>query len=512
MQRAYFLFYITIFYYFQVTNGAKQHKKEAENQEGKSSNRKMKFLIINMVFAFVFGCWFGNNELREQLQSARNLNKQIVESLSKETFWFYNFKSRYEMEDSQNKKLREELEKARRLNKEIVESLSEEKVWYYDVRSSVSKDLENSRAFALENKVVLLQKQIKSRNDTLYFYIQSNFEKEVESLKSQIHIFERELDQSRISNEETEKKLRNQLDASKKLHSQHLDTVKKEFSKVTNQYFYVKSNYEKERALSSLLGKEVETLMNQIKNCKKEADQTKVSNEASEKKLRNQLNASKKLHGQHLDTVRKEFSKVTNEYFYVKSNYEKEKALANSLEKEVEALKIEVEDFVFGISELLLKDPKKRANLNNENPMGENVELNESDLRKWKISKESESGTVQLINKAKGTLNDFEQNRESANNQWILSYRTIVPYGMRKAQFTNMGNGHGIYKGWVLSLNNIFTGLPEITLMPMNTNHFDQWLVSETDPNGWMDIVNQETGMYLQLCGKKLTIGNCNSD
>jgi hypothetical protein len=90
---------------------------------------------------------------------------------------------------------------------------------------------------------------------------------------------------------------------------------------------------------------------------------------------------------------------------------------------------------------------------------------------------------------------------------------------MRKAQFTNMGNvyyhrsnGYGIYKDWVLSLDNIFTGLPEISLMPMNTNHFDQWLVSETDPDGWIDIVNQETGMYLQLCGKELTLGNCNSD
>ena len=80
---------------------------------------------------------------------------------------------------------------------------------------------------------------------------------------------------------------------------------------------------------------------------------------------------------------------------------------------------------------------------------------------------------------------------------------------MRKTQFTNIGKGHSIQ---VLSLNNIFTGLPEITLMPMNTNHFDQWLVSETDPDGWVDIVNQETGMYLQLCGKELTLGNCNSD
>ena len=252
---------------------------------------------------------------------------------------------------------------------------------------------------------------------------------------------------------------------------------------------------------------EVESLKNQIKTSEREFEQTRVSYEASEKKFRNQLDASKKLHGQHLETVRKEFSKVTNEYFYVKSNYEKERALSNSLEKEVEALKIEVEDLVFGISELLLKDPKKRANLNNENPMGENLELNESDLRKWKISKESESGTVQLINKAKGTLNDFVQSAMKTNNQWILSYRTIVPYGMRKAQFTNMGNGQ-----WVLSLNNIFTGLPEIALMPMNTNHFDQWLVSETDPDGWVDIVNQETGMYLQLCGKELTLGNCNSD
>ena len=459
-----------------MTTGAKQHKKEVENQAGKSSNSNMQFLIISMVFAFVLGCWFANpgtqnKELREQLQSARNLNKQIVESLSKE---------------------------------------------------KVYQSLQNSRTFALENEVEVLKKQIKSRNDTLYFYIQSNFEKEVECLRNQVKTFERELDQTRVSNEPSEKKKRilsprfpcNLLTPPifKNLHGQHLDIVKKEFSKLTKQYFYIKSNYEKERALSTLLGKEVETLMNQMKTCKKEVDQTKVSNEASEKKLRNQLNASKKLHGQHLDTVRKEFSKVTNEYFNIKSNYEKEKALANSLEKEVEALKIEVEDLVFGISELLLKDPKKRANLNDENPMGGNVELKESDLRKWKISKESESGTVQLINKAKGTLNNFEQNRESANNQWILSYRTIVPYGMRKAQFTNMGNGHGIHKGWVLSLNNIFTGLPEITLMPMNTNHFDQWLVSETDPDGWMDIVNQETGMYLQLCGKELTIGNCNSD
>ena len=92
-----------------MTSGAKQHKKEVENQTGKSSNFSMQFLIINMVFAFVLGCWFGNKELREELQSARNLNKQIVESLSKETYWFYNFKSRYETEDSQNKKLREEL-------------------------------------------------------------------------------------------------------------------------------------------------------------------------------------------------------------------------------------------------------------------------------------------------------------------------------------------------------------------------------------------------------------------
>jgi hypothetical protein len=282
-----------------VTTGAKQHKKEVENQAGKLSNCSMQFLIINMVFAFVLGCWFGNKELREELQSARNLNKQIVESLSKETFWFYNFKSRYETEDSQNKKLREELEKARRLNKEIVESLSEEKVWYYNVRSSVSKNLEKSRAFALKNEVEVLKKQIKSRNDTLFFFIQSNFEKEVESLKNQIKTFEREL------------------------------------------------------------------------------DQTRVSNEASEKKLRNQLDASKKLHGQHLDTVKKEFSKVTNQYFYIKSNYEKERALAKSLEKEVEALKIEVEDLVFGISELLLKETKKRANSNNENPIvGKNCEVN----------------------------------------------------------------------------------------------------------------------------------------
>ena len=212
-----------------MTTGAKQHKKEVENQAGKSSNGKMQLLIINLVFAFLLGCWVAtpgtqNKELREQLQSARNLNKQIVESLSKETYWFYRFKSRYETEDSQNKKLREELEKARSLNKEIVESLSGEKARYYSFRSRIYR-LQEAKVFALEYQVELLQKQIKSRNDTLYFYIQSNFEKEVESLKNQIKTSEREFEQTRVSTEASEKRLRNQLDASKKLHGQHLETV-----------------------------------------------------------------------------------------------------------------------------------------------------------------------------------------------------------------------------------------------------------------------------------------------
>ena len=317
---------------------------------------------------------------------------------------------------------------------------------------------QNSKVFALETEIESLQNQIKTCTEKLDRAKLSNFYSVlfVNQLQNQIKNCTGELVQMNLSNQATVGKLYNQLHKSKVA-----------FKKVQTKNRY---NFQKE----------VESLENQIKTRTQELDQARLSNEASEKKLRNQLDASKKLHSQHLETVKKEFSKVTNEYFFMKSNYEKEKALASSLEKEVEDLKTQIMDLLLDVEELIVEEPEERANSNNEIPSNENLEFDESDLKKWKISRESEDGTVQLINKAKGTLNDFEH----FNNQWIYSDMEIVPYGIRKAHFTNAN----------AVANN------ELIL-----NQWDQWLVSESD-DGWMEIINLETGSILKLCGKVLCL------
>ena len=98
-------------------------------------------------------------------------------------------------------------------------------------------------------------------------------------------------------------------------------------------------------------------------------------------------------------------------------------------------------DLLLDVEELIDEEPEKKANPYNEKPLHENLESNESDLRKWKISKESVNGTIQLINKAKGTLKNFEMrngHEADVNNQWIYTDVEIVPSGIRKAHFTNV--------------------------------------------------------------------------
>ena len=327
---------------------------------------------------------------------------------------------------------------------------------------------QNSKVFALETEIESLQNQIKTSTEKLDQAKLSNFYSVlfVNQLQNQIKTCTDESVQMNLSNQASVGKLYNQLHKSKAA-----------FKKVQTKNRY---NFQKE----------VESLENQIKTRTQELGQARLSNEASEKKLRNQLDASKKLHSQHLETVKKEFSKVKNEYFFMKSNYEKEKALVSSLEKDVETLETQLLDLLFDVEELIDEEPEKRSNSNNENPSNENLESNESDLKKWKISKESVNGTIQLINKAKGTLKDFEMrngHEADVNNQWIYTDIEIVPSGIRKAHFTNIQDWENEeFDQLEISDDSEwdYIELDASQLCPSKLDNFD-WDESELDNSNW---------------------------